>query len=110
MTSLTTSLARKLGNRLFIYFGSAWLLVEVFNFVIDRYSLDPVFLDFLILIVVFGLPATLIHYFFKGRFNKIAVGFQTLNVIGTIIVLIYFLLHPLSLNPGKLRIIKLYEG
>ena len=99
-----------MGNRLFLYFGSGWLLVEVFNFVIDRYRLDPVFLDHIILIVVFGLPATLIYSFFKGRFNKIAVGLQAINVVGMVAVIFYFLSNPLALNPGKLRFLKLYDG
>jgi class 3 adenylate cyclase/TolB-like protein len=93
-----------------IFIMTAWLPIEIFNFVIEKYSLDPVLLDFFILIIIFGLPATLIYSFFKGRFNKIAVGLQILNGIVTIAVLFYFLTNPLALNPGKLRLIKLYDG
>lgn len=93
-----------------IFIMSAWLPIEVFNFVIEKYSLDPVLLDHFILITIFGLPAALIYSFFKGRFNKIAVGLQILNGIAMLSVLFYFLNNPLALNPGKLRLIKLYEG
>jgi len=105
-----SSEVRKIGNRLFVYFGSAWLLIEVFNFVIDRYNLEPVLLDLIIIAAVFGLSATLIYSFLKGKFNKIAIGLQVLNVVGALFVLNFFLYNPLSLNPGKLRLIKLYEG
>ena len=93
-----------------IFIMSAWLPIELFNYIIERFSLDPVFLDFFILVTIFGLPAMLIYSLFKGRFNRIAVGLQILNGIATIAVLFYFLSNPLSLNPGKLRLIKLYEG
>ncbi|MGB5204827.1 adenylate/guanylate cyclase domain-containing protein [Eudoraea sp.] len=93
-----------------IFIISAWLPIELFNYVIERYSLDPVLLDLFILVTIFGLPATLIFSYFKGRFNRIAVGLQILNGIAMIAVLFYFLTNPLALNPGKLRLIKLYEG
>ncbi|MGB5500290.1 MAG: adenylate/guanylate cyclase domain-containing protein, partial [Maribacter sp.] len=93
-----------------IYMLIAWLVIEVFNFVIERYRLDPVLLDFFILITLFVLPAILIYYFFKGRFNKKALGLQILNGIAMVAVLFYFLTNPLALNPGKLRLVKLYEG
>jgi len=92
-----------------VFLLSAWFLVEIFNFVIERYSLDPVLLDLFILVIIFGLLATLIYTFFKGRFNKIAAGLQILNGIGVVAILFYFLSNPLALNPGKLRLIKLYE-
>jgi len=92
-----------------VFLLSAWFLVEIFNFVIARYSLDPVLLDLFILVIIFGLLATLIYTFFKGRFNKTAVVLQIINVIGVIAILFYFLSNPLALNPGKLRLIKLYE-
>ncbi len=93
-----------------IFIMSAWLPIELFNYIIEILSLDHVLLDFFILVIIFGLPATLIYSFFKGRFNKIAVGLQILNGIALIAVLFYFLTNPLALNPGKLRLIKLYEG
>ncbi len=93
-----------------IFIMSAWLPIELFNYIIEILSLDQVLLDFFILVIIFGLPATLIYSFFKGRFNKIAVGLQILNGIAMIAVLFYFLTNPLALNPGKLRLIKLYEG
>ncbi len=93
-----------------IFLMSAWLPIELFNYIIERFSLDPVFLDFFILVTIFGLPAALIYSLFKGRFNRIAVGLQILNGIATIAVLFYLLNNPLALNPGKLRLIKLYEG
>lgn len=93
-----------------IFLMSAWLPIELFNYIIERFSLDPVLLDFFILLTIFGLPATLIYSLFKGRFNRIAVGLQILNGIAMIVVLLYFLSNPLALNPGKLRLIKLYEG
>ncbi|MFY0654653.1 MAG: hypothetical protein JXQ96_21645 [Cyclobacteriaceae bacterium] len=110
MGNLTSTKAKAIGNKLFVYFGGAWLLIEVFNFVVDRYRLDPVLLDHLILIVIFGLPATLIFSFFEGRFNKTAIGLHAINAIGMIAVLFYFLTNPLALDPGKLRLIKLYEA
>lgn len=110
MDKTKASATRSFGNRLLFYFGSGWLLVEVFNFVIERYDLDPVFLDYLILITIFGLPATIIYSFFSGGFNKIAIVLQVLNGISAIALMVFFFLNPLALNPGKLRVLKLYEG
>ena len=93
-----------------IYMVSAWFLIEIFNFFIEEYRLDPVLLDFFILITLFGFPAIFIYSYFKKRFNRKAVGLQILNVIAMLAILFYFLTNPLALNPGKLRLIKLYEG
>lgn len=85
-----------------IFFIIAWLSIELFSFSIEKCSLYPVFLDFYILIMIFGLSATLIYTFFQGRFNKKAVGLQIFNGIATIAVLFYFLTNSLALDPEKL--------
>ncbi|MFY0689293.1 MAG: hypothetical protein JXQ90_19135 [Cyclobacteriaceae bacterium] len=100
----------KTARQILVYLGSAWLLVEVSNFIIDRYNFDPVLIDIIILFVLFGLPATVIHSLFIGRFNVKAVALQALNVIGALAVVFYFLTHPLSMNPGQLRVLKLDGG
>ncbi|MEQ8924301.1 MAG: hypothetical protein RLO81_00735, partial [Fulvivirga sp.] len=58
---------------------------------------------------LFGLPATIIFTSFKGLFNVKAIVLQVLNIIGASMLVLYFLSHPLSMNPGKLRVLKLYN-
>lgn len=100
---------QQIGKNLAIYLGSAWVIMEASNFFIERYGLDPMLLDVLIILLVFGIFISLVFNFFKGRWNKKAIAFQTAIIILSVISVQYFLTHPLNLNPRALRIIKLGE-
>ncbi|MEQ9403595.1 MAG: hypothetical protein RIM99_08425 [Cyclobacteriaceae bacterium] len=104
------SKSKRIGSRIFFYLGSAWVVVEAFSFLIERYSLDPFLLELLIILVLFGLPGTFIHTSFTGRFNKKAIGLHVLNGIVALSVLFYFMSNPLVFNPGKLRVLKLGDN
>jgi hypothetical protein len=98
---------QKLGKNLAIYLGSAWVIMEAANFFIERYNFDPLLLDVLIIILVFGVLSTIILTAFKGRTNKKAVIMQSINVLLAIAAVVVFALDPLLFNPSKLRVFPL---
>ena len=64
---------RKIGQTLAVYLGSAWVFIEVFNFLIDKYNWDTEVLDIIILLVIFGFPAVIIYAWFDQKFTKKAI-------------------------------------
>jgi len=70
---------RKIGRTLVVYLGSAWVFIEAFNFLIDKYNWDTEVLDIIILLVIFGLPASVIYAWFHQRFTRQAILLQVIN-------------------------------
>ena len=48
---------KNIGRMLVVYLGGAWVFIEAFNFLIDKYGWDTAVLDVIILTIIFGLPA-----------------------------------------------------
>jgi len=94
---------KQIGKNLAIYLGTAWVSMEALNFFIERYPLEPLLLDILIILLVFGVPSTIVFSSFKGRLNKLAVVLQIVIGIVSFISVGYFVTHPLNLNPRSLR-------
>lgn len=96
---------RNIGKTLFVYLGSAWVFIEAFNFAIDKYGLDTVYLDIIILLVIFGLPASIIYAWFNQSFTRKAILLQIINALIAISVIGYDIIKPDSLHPTKLRLL-----
>lgn len=95
---------------LIVYLGGAWVFIEAINFLIDKYKLDTVILDVLILLVIFGLPAILIYTWFKQKFTRKAIILQSINGIIALSVIIFTLVNPGRLNPTQLRMLRFKEN
>ena len=101
---------RKIGRTFVVYLGSAWVFIEAFNFLIDKYNWNAYILNVLILLVIFGLPATLIYTWFQRKFTGKAILFHSINAILAIAVISYSLVKPEHLNATQLRLIKFREN
>ncbi len=104
--SNSTSYLSLLGKRLIFYLGGAWVVVESFSFLVQRYDLDPGLIDLLILMILFGFPATLIFSSFKGRWNWRPILLHVANLVLAFSLIFYYVIHPSILNPEKLRFFK----
>ena len=100
---------RKIGRTFVVYLGSAWVFIEAFNFLIDHYNWNANILNIIILLVIFGLPATLIYVWFQRRFTLRAILFQVLNGILAISIISYSVIKPKSIDTTLLRLIKFRE-
>jgi len=100
-------ISTKLFRNLTIYLLAAWVLIESFAFAVKKWDLDWEFVNLLIILVAFGIPATIIFSLVKGRFNWKAIVLQTVNVIAGFISLIFYVIHPNVFDPSGLRLIKL---
>lgn len=96
---------KTIGKTLVIYLGSAWVFIEAFNFIIDKYRLDAAILDIIILLVIFGLPASVIYASFKQQFTTKAIIFQSINLIIAIGVISYDQISPNVINPTEIRLL-----
>ncbi len=101
---------RKIGQALAIYLGSAWVLIEAINFVVDKYRLNTTILDILILLVIFGLPAILIYAWFQQKFTRKAIILQAINGIIGLSIILFTLVNPGRLNPTQLRLLKFKDN
>lgn len=76
-----------LGKTFVVYLGSAWVVIEAFSFLIAKYEWPESYIDFIILVLAFGLPSTLIYTWFNKLFTMSAILLQVANIsiaIGTI--------------------------
>lgn len=81
--------------------------MEAFNFFLERYHIEPLLLDILIILLSFGILSTLIFSYMKGRWNKKAVFYQILVIIMAFVSVGYFVVNPLKLNPRSIRFVSL---
>ncbi|MGJ3235841.1 hypothetical protein [Marivirga sp.] len=98
--------ANSIGKSIIVYIGSAWLFLEVTNFIVDRFALDSALVDTLLWLVIFGLPAFIIYTVFSNPSSKKAIILQSINAILAIVVIGYHLVDPSRLDPSKLRLIR----
>jgi len=96
---------RNITKTLVIYLGGAWVFIEAFNFLVDRYNLDAVFLDTIILLIIFGLPASIIYAWFGQRFTRKAIILHSFNLVIAIGVISYDLINPDSMHPTQIRLL-----
>ena len=101
---------RKVGRTLAVYLGSAWVFIEAFNFLIDKYNWNAGVLNIIILLVIFGLPASVIYVWFQQKFTKRAIILHIINGILAISLISYNLISPNSLNPTQLRLLKFQDN
>ena len=97
---------RKIGRTLVVYLGSAWVFIEAFNFLIDQFNWDSGVLNIIILLVIFGLPASVIYVWHQQKFTKRAILLQAINGVLAISLISYTLISPDRINPTQLRLIK----
>ena len=91
---------------LLVYLGGAWVFIEAFNFLVDKYGWDTAALDVIILTVIFGLPATIIYFWFDKKFTRGAIILLIINGIIAVSVITFNLIRPESMNPTQLQLLK----
>ena len=96
----------RIGKTLFVYLGSAWVLIEALSFLIDKYYLNSGVLDILILLIIFGLPALIIFLWFDKKFTRRAIVLQSVNIAIALSVITFSTIHPNKVNPSQIRLIK----
>lgn len=101
---------RNIGKTLLVYLGSAWVFIEAINFLIDKYHWDTEILDIIILLVIFGLPASVIYAWFHQQFTRKAIFLQLLNGLVAISVISYDLINPDSIDPTQLRLLRFQDN
>jgi len=101
---------RKVGGTIAVYLGSAWVFIEAFNFMIDHFNWNAQALNVVILLVIFGLPATIIFVWFNRRFTRRAILFQSINGLLAISVISFTLIKPDSIDPTQLRLLKFKDN
>lgn len=99
------SLFKDLGKSVVVYLGSAWLFLELSNFLVDRFALNSAFIDILLWLVIFGLPAFIIHLLFNQKFSRKAIFFHSINGLLALFVIGYHLVDPSRLDPSRLRLL-----
>ena len=97
---------RNIGGKLLVYLGSAWVIIEVLNFLVDKYYWNSRVLDILILLIIFGLPALVIHLYFDRKFTRKTIILHSINILVTIAVISFSFIKPNTLNPSQIRLIK----
>jgi TolB-like protein len=97
---------KSIGRMLVVYLGGAWVFIEAFNFLIDKYGWDTTALDIIILTIIFGLPASVIYAWFNKKFTRWAIILLVLNGIVAVSVITFNLIRPDSMNPTQLQLLK----
>lgn len=80
---------RKIGQTVVVYLGSAWVVLEAFGFFSQRYNWDSRLLDAFLILLLFGLPATVIIRWFQES-NTPSSGRKQLylHAINTLLALV----------------------
>ncbi len=91
---------------LVVYLGGAWVFIEAVNFLIDKYGWDTAALDVIILIIIFGLPASIIYAWFNRKFTRGAIILLVINGIIAASVITINLIRPESMDPTQLQLLK----
>jgi len=58
---------RKVLRTLLIYLGGSWVAIQVINLFIDRYQLSPFLFDATMILIIAGIPGSIIIAWFHGK-------------------------------------------
>lgn len=97
-------------KHLFVYLGSAWVVIEALNFLIDKYYWNSRLLDILILLIIFGLPALVIYLWFDRKFSRGAIILHAVNLVVMVTVITFSLARPGSIDTRQIRIFRFQEN
>ncbi|WP_258103573.1 hypothetical protein [Marinoscillum sp. MHG1-6] len=100
------SILKSAWRTLAVYLGSAWVLIEALNFLLDKYHWDPRILDVALILLFFGLLSTLIHTGYDQKFTGKAISLHAINGVAALLAIAYFLANPNTLNASQLRVFK----
>jgi len=95
---------------LLVYLGGAWVFIEAISFLVEKYDWNTTIVDVFILLVIFGLPATLIYTWFQQKFTRKSIILQAINGTLALAVIAFTLLSPGQLNPTQLRLLKFKDN
>ena len=101
---------RNISRILLVYLGGAWVFIEAISFLVNKYDWNTSIVDVLILLVIFGLPATLIYTWFQQKFTRRAIILQAINGTLALAVILFTLVSPGQLNPTQLRLLKFKDN
>lgn len=62
---------KKLLNTFVVYLGASWAIIEAISFFIEKYHWSDEVFDYAVIVLGFGLPATLIFKWFQGSENSV---------------------------------------
>lgn len=96
---------RKIPQTLVFYLGGSWVLIEALNLFIEKYGWSSRIFDIIVILAIFGLPATLLYSWFHGKsgtskIQKKELIFHVVNLVIAISVVTYFIIKP-SEAPAK---------
>lgn len=110
MEHLNSNKKKRTSRTIVVYLGSAWVVIEAINFLIDKYKLNSGIIDIIIWAIVFGLPAAIIYSWFNQKFTKRSIILQLLNALVAILVLSYNIANPHRFNPTELRLLRFKDN
>jgi adenylate cyclase len=99
---LTDLRQRKIGQTVVVYLGSAWVVLEAFGFFAQRYGWDQRLFDAFLILLLFGLPATVLVRWFQDSNSPSSRRKQVYLFSLNVIVAIFFVVmtwgpaHPAS--------------
>lgn len=85
---------KTLWTTLALYLGGAWGFIEAFGFMSEKYQWPDYLLDFLIIILSFGLIGTIIYQWFEHSLAPPALILHSINGLVAVAVIIYLQSFP----------------
>ena len=94
---------RKIPQTMVFYLGGGWVLIEALNFFIEKYGWTAKIFDVFIILVIFGLPATLLYAWFHGKsgtskVQKKELIFHGVNLAIAISFIVNILFNPYNIG------------
>jgi adenylate cyclase len=81
---------RKIGQTVILYLGSAWVLLEAFGFFAQRYSWPQQLIDAFLVLLLFGLPVTVIIRWFQDLSSRSSRRIQIYSISFAAVLAVYF--------------------
>ena len=92
-----------------MYSVTAWLFLQLFNFIIARQNWDPLLLDVMIIVLFFGLTTTFILTRFRPRIGWLSFSLLAINGVLAMVTLGSFVLNPTILELSQSVILNPFD-
>lgn len=96
---------RQITRSIVVYLGGSWVVIEAFSFIVGKYQLPASSIDFLMILIFFGLPIAIIHAYNYNEWNKNSIILSAAITVVACGTLVYQYQHEEWLRPSRLSVV-----
>lgn len=101
--------SKRIWRTIVVYLGGAWVIIEALNFVVDKYHLSSAVIDLIIILVIAGLPITIINFLNDRKLTPVSISLHLMILTLAAILIGFNYNNPNLISAAKMRLFRFQD-